>query len=52
MMKHEATARVAGAAPGRSGAAPDQGPATRQGNEEEPARDPGGEAVEDGAQLK
>ena len=56
MMKHEATARVAGAAavtgggragaPGRSGAAPEQGPAARQGDEEEPARDPGGEAVE------
>ena len=55
-MKHGATARVAGAAavtgggragaPGRSGAAPEQGPAARQGDEEEPARDPGGEADE------
>ena len=36
-------------APGRSGAAPEQGPATRQGNKKEPVRDPGEEAVEDGA---
>ena len=41
--------REGAAAPGRSGAAPEQGPATRQGNEEEPARDPGEEAVEDDA---